>query len=543
MPLIDHFPQGYTPRDGQTQILNKIDECISAKQKFIVLESPTGTGKSHIAATISNYSDDCNNYYRELVDSNHIFDRNENGSGYKYAEDVSDLPRWGTTCLTVTKQLQDQYNTIFKQAALLKGRNDYICEIDNDFTVDVAPCTYIRKQLKSCISQDVCPYFNSLKYALTNKFSVLNYSKYLTTPKFVRGRQFLICDEASEVEDMIVSHYSLNINYKQLAYQGIQCEKIVVDSYKSNYNWISNLSEEIESVISNHQARLGSSSIPKREKKGISQKLQYCKGLKEKVSIVLAYYDKCEYICQYNSDTCSFTPLYTNELAHNIWRSADYVILMSGTIFDHKTFTRTLGINDYEFVEVDSEFDKDKNPIYVPGTYKLNHANQDTVLPKIVDQALEICEEYDDKGIIHTHTNKITNAVKSKVKKDDRFLFRVDGVKNEHILTNHIERDDATVLVSPSMAFGVDLKDELGRFQIIMKLPFPTLGDKRIKTLFERDKKWYIMKMFVKLIQMSGRTSRTKEDYSSTYILDGTAVDIIKREWNNLPAHFRDRLR
>ena len=75
-----------------------------------------------------------------------------------------------------------------------------------------------------------------------------------------------------------------------------------------------------------------------------------------------------------------------------------------------------------------------------------------------------------------------------------------------------------------------------------MKLPYQSLGDKRVKTLFEKDKAWYAMKMFVKLIQMCGRSTRSKDDHSSTYILDLSAVNAIKRGWDLLPEHFKARL-
>ena len=93
------------------------------------------------------------------------------------------------------------------------------------------------------------------------------------------------------------------------------------------------------------------------------------------------------------------------------------------------------------------------------------------------------------------------------------------------------------------MAFGVDLPGDMSRFQIVMKLPYPSLGDKRIKAMFEKDPKWYTMKMFTKLIQMCGRSTRTTDDYCDTYILDACAVAALKREYSNLPVYFKQRLR
>jgi Rad3-related DNA helicase len=109
------------------------------------------------------------------------------------------------------------------------------------------------------------------------------------------------------------------------------------------------------------------------------------------------------------------------------------------------------------------------------------------------------------------------------------------------LLEEHKSNEEATILVSPSLDTGISLDDELGRFQIIIKSPYLPLGSKRIKKMFEKNPKHYTMKMLDKLIQMSGRCTRSKNDYSVTYILDGVAVDVIMREKTNLPKHFLER--
>ena len=64
-------------------------------------------------------------------------------------------------------------------------------------------------------------------------------------------------------------------------------------------------------------------------------------------------------------------------------------------------------------------------------------------------------------------------------------------VSNEEIYREHKEREDDTVMVSPSMTHGIDLKDNLGEFQIILKAPYSPLNDDRIKKKFNEDKEWY----------------------------------------------------
>lgn len=121
-------------------------------------------------------------------------------------------------------------------------------------------------------------------------------------------------------------------------------------------------------------------------------------------------------------------------------------------------------------------------------------------------------------------------------------MFRDSFSNNEAILKEHYETDLPTILVSPSLAFGVDLKDNLARFQIIVKLPYPPLSSKRIKRIFDIDKEWYENKMLNAVVQASGRATRSKKDFSATYILDGNIINVIKRVKNKLPKYFVDRI-
>ena len=147
-----------------------------------------------------------------------------------------------------------------------------------------------------------------------------------------------------------------------------------------------------------------------------------------------------------------------------------------------------------------------------------------------------------DKGVIHTHTNDITELIHKRFRKDSRFLFRTGDMTNENILLDHKDSNEPTILVSPSLAFGIDLPDDLCRFQIVVKLPYPSLGDKRIGKLAKESPDWYTSKMFTKLIQMSGRGTRNIDDYSTTFVLDGNFIRVVSYNIDKLPEHFRSRL-
>ena len=102
---------------------------------------------------------------------------------------------------------------------------------------------------------------------------------------------------------------------------------------------------------------------------------------------------------------------------------------------------------------------------------------------------------------------------------------------------------EPTVLVSPSMMNGVDLKDDLSRFQIIMKIPYPNIKSKKIKKRQKDNKEWYQWKTVVDLIQSYGRSVRSAEDWAETYILDESLSNIMKFNYKYLPRYFTDAIK
>ena len=92
------------------------------------------------------------------------------------------------------------------------------------------------------------------------------------------------------------------------------------------------------------------------------------------------------------------------------------------------------------------------------------------------------------------------------------------------------------------MSFGVDLKGDAARFCIILKCPWPDLGDVRIKEMSKNDNKWYTSKMFTTFIQQCGRCTRDETDTSVTYVLDAASIrKLIPAYRNLLPMYFTDR--
>lgn len=536
---LNHFPKEYSPSDQQVKLIKGVERAFNKGKKFVVACAPTGSGKSFLAKTLSGI---CNSASEQFINqiSTYSAYKQDHAGNYINEADLINQPPFGAFVLTITKSLQDQYLKLFNDTPLLKGKTNYICDVDNNFDVETAPCLFASKLKEDCFEKNRCPYYSARNKALISSFSVLNYKMFLSLPKHVKRKNLLICDEASELEDELINRFSAEINYEKLKRYNISFKPLTTESYEKTRNWIYdlifNVTEQTNTLVNKASKRKNTLSQPERIK------LLYLKNLVNSLTSIDNLWKDCEFIVDKDTARASFTPLRAESLTKHIFSYGDNILLMSATIVDHKNFAKTLGITDYEYVEAESDFPAERSPIYVTSQNKLNFKNIKVVLPKIAEQIKQISNMHNnEKGVIHTHTQEITNSLKSKLN-SKRFLFRDDINTNEDILKQHINTTEPTVLVSPSLTYGIDLKDDLARFQIIVKLPYPPLSVKRIKKLFDQDKNWYQNKMLNNFIQACGRATRSKNDFSSTYVLDGNIVNVLKSSKDKLPQYFIDRI-
>ena len=105
----------------------------------------------------------------------------------------------------------------------------------------------------------------------------------------------------------------------------------------------------------------------------------------------------------------------------------------------------------------------------------------------------------------------------------------IDGVESIDSGLYYHEKKNNSVLISPSLHTGVDFKDDKARFQIIFKVPFMA-GDEQVSARRRKDPNWYFGQAVTQMIQSYGRTTRSVDDYSVTYILDKRALHYLKND-------------
>jgi Rad3-related DNA helicase len=113
------------------------------------------------------------------------------------------------------------------------------------------------------------------------------------------------------------------------------------------------------------------------------------------------------------------------------------------------------------------------------------------------------------------------------------------GAGAEAAIERHIMSNSPTVLCSPAMTEGLDLRDHLSRFQVIVKVPYPPFTDPYVAARKRLDKGWYSWQTAMRLIQATGRSVRSETDFAETYIVDSSFGDIRRLNQRLLPAWWR----
>ena len=106
-----------------------------------------------------------------------------------------------------------------------------------------------------------------------------------------------------------------------------------------------------------------------------------------------------------------------------------------------------------------------------------------------------------------------------------------------------MKKNRGTVAMGPSLLEGLNLVDDLSRFQIFLKVPYPYLGDKYVAAKLNYSQQWYNWKTSVSVLQGVGRSVRTPEDWAVTYLIDGCFADLFKSAGTQFPPEFRSRVK
>lgn len=468
--------------------LDAIIQVDNTQAKYILLEAPTGCGKSGIAVGLARLSG---------ADS--------------------------TAVVCHTLQLQDQYLQI-DGLHTVKGRNNFPCLIQ-DSTAGDAPCT-ISGPMK-CTKYHDCPYYVQLARGLAAQVSVHNYAYWLPSANYQKrftDLNLLVLDECHLLEDQLRKFVQVELSSWSLKSVGLS-----LPDYGNDIGRWRVWADESASMF---RAEANEAYDFDKLTKPQVVEIQRVRAIHDKLDTLSRRLED-DWLVEHIGQSHVFRPVWVTQFGHQyVFRHAEKILMMSATILDAEHFCAGLGIPAKEaaFFRLPSTFPKRQRPIIFRPATKVGQKSttQDSqMLVNAVDRILEAHST--EKGLIHT-TNYNIAALLTTTCRNKQRLVTHDTKGRGTALDAFKQSNVPLVLVSPSMQTGVDLPYDLCRFIIVAKLPFPNKGDEQVKRRMslgpdglpnKRGQSWYMWQTACTLVQSVGRGMRAPDDACVSYIVDG----------------------
>ena len=393
-----------------------------------------------------------------------------------------------------------------------------------------------------------CPYYDQLNKGLVSSHSIFNYANLITfmqlKPKLLPERNLLILDEGHSIENQLVDQIGITLSIRIL-------RKYILSNAISDlaYNYSDSIEKKWLPFLCDTAHQLDNAIA---ELESVEVKLDAMKYLRKINQTIEEIQPNPKNWIVSNLElengkvtTVEFKPLDISRYCKMLFEKCKTTLIMSATILDIDSFCKNVGLdrNVVGFIRAGSEFPVQNRPIYPFNVAYLNFANlqQETIQRQISMAISMIMDEHrDEKGIIHCTSYAQVRFIEKFIdsKNKNRLLFTDPERPNsrDDSISEHFSSPNPTVLISPSLHTGIDLKDERSRFQIIVKLPYPSRNDRWIEAKRMLDGGWYNWQTSIKLIQAYGRSVRSKQDWAKTYVLDSGFGMFVSR--NILPKWF-----
>ena len=382
----------------------------------------------------------------------------------------------------------------------------------------------------------------------------------------------LIIDEAQNFESVLCNFITMEISEKELKSLGFNTIKIhrigeELKNVKTVLKFIDFINDfflgELENMLENMRSLLSNQKITQPEKIKVSKYITNLEGAVEAYKTFSKSMDEGtddinNWVIDIRKDEIPnkksllpasyiVQPVWSEKYLYEVvFKHYDHIIFMSGTILDKNMFAYLNGLEESlcSYFNIKSPFPVKNRPIYfAKGVGKMTFENKKETWEKQKIILDKIINKYStSKGIIHTTNYEISNWIKEYYKGNDRLLFHTSDDRDK-VLYEHLTSTKPTILVSPSMMTGVDLKDDLSRFQVIMKVPYGNLKSEKIKKRLKDNKEWYAWDSCSNLIQMTGRSIRSMDDYCDTFILDDSLSNLLKYNHKYLPEYFTEAIK
>jgi ATP-dependent DNA helicase DinG len=568
--ILAHFPFPQI-RDRQKSVLAEIESAIKSGYRQIFLEAPTGFGKTPVAIAMARYlgsshictaTKDLQTQYRR--DFPFVVEVKGRGNFPCIVKEDMGLDE---SCDYGPCVKDDSYDCVYKTRLM-----DYRVEGEGTARELVkldpfAERKYVEKlRDKSKVVElqwKPCHYFHQKWVGARSSHTVYNY-RYFLSDVFYAGttqkRNLLVLDEAHQLESEVGDFRSFTIRKNMLPFLKMRMPDHNVDAIETWLDFCVELKERLyefsqkaEGIIARSNQRVMTEPYTEKNlidalerEATLTAVIDDMKANKDNWIISNAQYDPSNQL-----QKVALVPLDISGYFDSILDKGSVALFMSATILSKDYLCKTAGLepDKVKFIRIeDSDFPIENRKIHLKNTAWLSAKTMSESLPKIADEINLIMSRHrDHKGIIHTTSYSQLQFIRDRLgqinkENADRLIETSSKLDRSEVLERHYSSKKPTVLISPSLHLGVDLKDDLSRFQIVVKVPYPDLTDKRIIKMKEKDPKWYTWNTVLRLVQAYGRSVRSKDDYATTYILDSSISYLLKSSQDLLPKWFTEAI-
>jgi len=478
MDIMDFFPYPEA-REGQRLVLSEVQRRWNDADVFVI-NVPTAGGKTAISLSIL---------------------------------------RWANACCKLkgvytapTNILVDQFIESFPKSASLHRKAHYHCIHKRPIAENCGVCPLLKE--KRCPES---PYLKAVRRAHVVPWLVCNTYTYLAHKLYA---PVAIFDEGHGLISIAQDRMAKVFWHKDYGFP------ISINSYGSLLNWLERLPEEVKQ---SPKIRLLAEEIQRVPPRYLVQKSVELLRNEEELCLKLLPLDV--------SDKCGF--LWPK--SKNPKKSVQKIILLSATINEQDI--ESLGLSDKRvvYLETPSPIPVERRPIAISRSVNMSYATQDRDLPKLADIILSKLAANVGKGFIHT-TYGLSEKLRKipELRNHPRLMWHDRENRTEVYSTfKHSDTTLGKVLIACGMEEGVSLDYEIATWQLLTKVPYPSLADPATRHKANEQPLWYQWETLKKVIQAAGRICRTPTDFGSTEIVDSCMLRLLESSGKiRVPSYF-----